>query len=109
MKKSINLPIPAIAALRKLGSDLSDARKRRRITLALLAERAGISRATLSRIESGDPNTSLGNYSAVLFVLGMLDRLKDLVDARHDLTGRYLADEQLPQRVRLPKKPKAKP
>lgn len=38
----------------------------------------------------------------MLFVLGMTDRLSDLVDAVHDLMGRQLEEEKLPQRVRLP-------
>ena len=105
MKKHTNLPIPAIKALYKLGQDISDARKRRRITLALMAERAGISRATLAKICKGDPTTSIGNYATVLFVLGMIDRLRDLVDANHDLTGRQLEEERLPQRVRHPNRP----
>ena len=108
MKNPVNLPIPAIKALRKVGSDINDARRRRRITIALVAERAGISRATVGRIEKGDPTTSMGGYTAVLFVLGMLDRLADLVDAMHDVSGRQLADEQLPQRVRLANKRKRK-
>ena len=104
MKKLINLPIPVIRTLHKLGSDISDARRRRRIPIALMAERAGISRATIARIEKGDPGTSISAYLAVLFCLGMIDRVNDLVDARHDLTGRELADERLPKRIRLPNK-----
>ena len=42
----------------------------------------------------------------MLFVLGMLDRLSNLVDAMHDITGRQIEDEKLPQRVRLPNKKK---
>lgn len=67
-----------------------------------MAERAGISRATICKIEKGDPTTSIGGYCSVLFVLGMTDRLSDLVGAAHDLTGRQLCDASLPQRVRLP-------
>lgn len=96
------LPIPARRALHKLGSDISAARRRRRITTQLLAERAGISRSTLVKIEKGEATTSLGSYAAVLFSLGMIERLYELADGRHDLTGRELADETLPQRVRLP-------
>lgn len=70
MKNPVNLPIPAIRALRKLGHDISDARRRRRITVQLMAERAGVSKATIGKIEKGDPTTSMGGYSAVLFVLG---------------------------------------
>jgi transcriptional regulator with XRE-family HTH domain len=67
-----------------------------------MAERAGISRNTLRRVEKGDSTTSIGNYAAVLFVLGMIDRLADLADGMHDITGRQLVDEKLPQRVRIP-------
>ena len=103
MKKSIYLPIPARKALRKLGSDISAARRRRRISVVIMSERTSLSRATISRIEKGDSATSVGGYSAVLFVLGMLDRLSDIADAMHDLTGRALEDERLPKRIRYPK------
>ena len=102
MKAPVNLPIPAIKALHKIGRDISAARRRRRITIRLMAERADLSRSTIGKIEQGDPTTSIGGYSAVLFVLGMVDRLGDLVDAVHDLTGRQLEEEKLPKRVRLP-------
>ncbi len=106
MKNQVSLPIPAIRALRKLGKDLSSARRRRRITIQLMAERAGVSRATIGKIEKGDPTTSMGAYAAVLFALGMTEQLGDLVDAVYDLTGRQLIDEQLPLRVRLPNRKK---
>jgi len=98
----VNLPIPIIKALRKLGQDINDARRRRRITIELMAERAGLSRSTIGKIEKGDPTTSMGGYASVLFVLGMHKRLSDLVDSMHDLVGRRLEDENLPQRVRMP-------
>ncbi len=108
MKQKVNLPIPVMKTLFKLGHDINEARRRRRITIALMAERAGISRATVGRIEKGDSSTSMGGYAAVLFVLGMLDRLNDLVDAVHDISGRALEDENLPKRIRLPNKLKNK-
>lgn len=110
MKNPVNLPIPLIITLKKVGHDISDARRRRRIGVTLMAERAGLSRGTISKIEKGDPTTSIGGYAAVLFVLGMMDRLANLVDAIYDLTGRQLENENLPKRIRLPRKssPKAK-
>ena len=93
-------PIPVRRALAKLGSDIRDARRRRRITMALLAERASVSRATLGNIEKGDAGTSLGNYARVLFSLGLIERLAELVDSRHDEVGLALDSEQLPQRIR---------
>lgn len=103
MKTPVHLPLPAYMALRKLGKDLSAARRRRRITIKLMAERANVSRATISKIEKGDPTTSIGGYAAVLFVLGMTERLGDVVDTTHDLTGQQLDEERLPQRVRIPR------
>ena len=104
MKNSAHLPIPAFLALKKLGQDICDARRRRRIPTNLMAKRADISRNTLAKIEKGEPATSIGGYVAVLFVLGMTNRLRDLADAVHDLTGRELQDEKLPQRIRVPRK-----
>ena len=103
-----NLPLPVVRALRKLGSDIHDARRRRRIPTKLLAERALISRTTLNKIERGDAGASAGAYATVLFVLGMAERLADLADSRHDSVGVALEDEHLPKRIRLPKIPKRK-
>lgn len=98
------LPLPVKAALRKLGQDISSARRRRRVTMELVAERAGLGRATIGKIEKGDSSVSMGGYASVIFVLGMADRLKDLIDANHDLVGRDLEEEHLPQRVRISRK-----
>ena len=92
---------PVTSALRKLGSDICDARRRRNITMALMAERAGINIITLSKIEKGSAGASIGSYASVLFSLGMIDRLGNIADAGHDLTGIMLANEQLPKRVRI--------
>ncbi len=100
----MHLPIPVISALRKLGEDINHARRRRRVPLALMAQRAGLSRSTIGKVEKGDPSASMGAYAAVLFVLGMDKRLRDLVDSMHDLIGRRLEDENLPQRIRIPHK-----
>ena len=93
--------IPVARALHKLGRDVHDARRRRRIPVAILAERASISRTTLNKVENGNPGVSLGNYASVLFVLGMADRLADVADPRHDAVGLELEEEHLPQRIRL--------
>ncbi len=102
------LPVPVLRALRKLGQDIRDARRRRRIPVAILAERASISRMTLNRIEKGDAAVSVGNFATALFALGLIDRIADLADATHDRVGRELEEEQLPERIRLsqPRKPK---
>ena len=98
------LPIPVTRALRKLGHDIRDARRRRRIPAEIAAERASISRTTLVKIEKGEPGVALGNYAIVLFVLGMTDRLGELADPRIDTVGLQLEEEHLPQRIRRPRK-----
>ena len=101
-----NTPIPVRRALKKLGRDLRDARKRRRITLQLAAERAAISRATLSKIEKGDEGVSLGAYAKVLFVLGMIERIIELADVALDTLGLGLEADSLPKRIRISRKEK---
>jgi transcriptional regulator with XRE-family HTH domain len=96
------LPIPVRRALRKMGEDIRNARRRRRIQAKILAERASITRSTLHRIEKGDAGVSMGIYATVLFALGMLDRLADVGDALHDQVGWNLEEEILPKRIRYP-------
>jgi transcriptional regulator with XRE-family HTH domain len=103
MSKNIHLPLPAGIVLRKLGQDINSARRRRRITKALMAERAGIALNTLTRIEKGDPWASMAAYASALFVLGLSENLGNLADPSRDLTGLMLEEEQLPQRIRYPK------
>jgi transcriptional regulator with XRE-family HTH domain len=100
------LPIPVGRGLKKLGVDLRDARKRRRIPMRLAAERAGISRSTLGKIERGEGGVSISAYACVLFILGMMARLSDLADPRFDELGIGLEVERLPQRIRIPKEEK---
>ena len=102
----LTLPIPVTRALRKLGHDIKDARRRRRIPMAIAAERASISKPTLIRVERGDPSVSIRSYATVLFVMGMADRLADLADPRNDTVGLQLEEENLPKRIRGPRKRK---
>jgi transcriptional regulator with XRE-family HTH domain len=94
------LPLPVRRALRKLGSDVAAARKRRRITMSLMAERVMTTRQTIGRVEKGDPRIAMGIYASVLFVVGMTERLADLVDARVDPFVLDRDEESLPRRVR---------
>jgi transcriptional regulator with XRE-family HTH domain len=96
----IALPIPVRRALRKLGRDIRDARRRRRIPLAIVADRASISRTTLIKLEKGDSGVAMGIYATVLFVLGLAERIADLADAKSDSVGLQLEEEHLPQRIR---------
>lgn len=105
--KTSGVPIPVRRALRKLGHDIRDARRRRRIPVAIMAERASISRMTLNKVEKGEPGVSMGTYATVLFVLGMADRLADLGDPKNDAVGLALEEEHLPQRIRRAQREKA--
>lgn len=107
-RSSIALPAPVKRALRKLGHDVRDARRRRRIPVAIAAARASISRTTLVKIEKGDPGVGIGIYATVLFVLGMIDRLAELADPTHDTVGLQLEEEHLPQRIRGARAPRAR-
>jgi transcriptional regulator with XRE-family HTH domain len=98
------LPLPVRRALVKLGADLRDARRRRRIPMAVMAERAMIVRATLQKAEKGDPGVSMGTYATLLFIVGMIGRLADLADVRFDATGLALDEERLPKRIRKAKR-----
>ena len=100
MSKNIHIPIPARSALIKLGNDVNSARRRRRITKALMAERAGIAINTLTRIERGDAHASMAAWASVLFVLGLTENLRDLADPAKDLLGLMLDEERLPKRIR---------
>ncbi|QSN62346.1 helix-turn-helix domain-containing protein [Caballeronia sp. M1242] len=101
-------PATVRRALRKLGADIHDARRRRRLTMAVVAERAFTSRATLQRVEAGDAGVSIGIYAAVLQALGLLDGLTQVADASRDTVGQSLATAALPQRVRLPRSGRGK-
>jgi transcriptional regulator with XRE-family HTH domain len=91
-KKVALLPTNA-KILKTLGENIKLARKRRRLTLVQVAERAGISRSTLWIIEKGDPGVALSAYLQVLFVLGLE---KDMLNiASDDVLGRKLQDAKL--------------
>ena len=94
------LPPRIRRSLTKFGGDLSIARRKRRLTTGMMAERLGVSRATYARMEKGDPTVSLGAYAQALFVLGFGPVLGDLIDQRHDEQGLLLDLDKLPKRVR---------
>ena len=71
--------------------------------MELMAERAGISRITLMRIEKGNATVSIGIFAKVLFVLGMSERLAHLLDSGTDEVGLLLEQDNLPKRVRYKK------
>lgn len=97
------LPSPVARALRQLGTDISLARRRRRWSQAMLAERIGASLATVKRMENGYPGMALQHFARTLHVFGELPKLQTILDSANDPLGLALADEALPKRVRAPK------
>lgn len=105
MKSRKPILLPSLnKVLKELGENIKLARLRRKLSTEQVAERAGISRATLWHLEKGSPSVAMGIYGQVLFVLG-LDR--DLLKvAADDTFGRKLQDAELIVKERAPKKKK---
>ena len=80
--------------LKTLGEQIKLARLRRNLTAELVAERAGISRSSLWKVESGNPAVAMGIYAAVLHALNNMDKDLLLV-AKDDEMGRRLQDLEL--------------
>lgn len=92
-------PAPVARALVRIGEDLSTWRRMRRLTVAEVADRAGVGTSTVERLERGD-GASLANTLAVARALGVLDSLAGALDPYETDLGRARADEALPRRVR---------
>ena len=85
--------------LQTMGEQIKLARLRRNLTVELVAERAGISRASLWKVQKGDPSVAMGIYAAVLHALNNMDKDLLLV-AKDDELGRKMQDLQLITRKR---------
>lgn len=91
--------------LKVLGENIKLARLRRKITTTMLAERAGMSRTTLRKVENGDSSVTLGAYASALFCLGLEKDL--LMIGKDDPLGRRLQDADLTHtKKRVPKRTK---
>ena len=88
--------------LTQVGENIKLARLRRKLSNEQVAERAGIGRSTLVKIEQGHPGVSIGNYLNVLRVLGLEQDF--LLLAKDDELGRKLQDAKLIPKERAPKK-----
>jgi transcriptional regulator with XRE-family HTH domain len=90
---------PVLSAIRSLGTLVQVARKRRRLTQQGLAERAGLTRLTISKVENGHPGLALSAFLEILLVLDP-DMVTALVDAvATDPMGETLERQRLPQRI----------
>ena len=102
-KKSIVLLPETLNILEQMGLQIKYARLRRKISAEIVAERAGISRATLCAIEKGSSSVAMGGYAAVLHALNYMDKDLLLV-AKDDELGRKLQDLDLHVQKRVRKK-----
>lgn len=98
--KTAPLPLPAVQVLRKLGKDLSVARRKRGISTLDMANRLFVSRDTLWRMEKGDPSVATGTLATAAFILQLHDRLANLAAPSRDEVGLGLDEERLPERIR---------
>lgn len=89
--------------LKTMAEQIKLARLRRDLPAKLVAERAGISRASLWNVENGSPSVAIGIYAAVLHALNNMDRDLLLV-AKDDRMGREMQDFQLITRKRASRK-----
>ena len=99
------LPTRLRHALTKFGHDLAVARRKRDLTVGMMAERTGLAKSTYARIEKGDPAVAMGAYAMALFVLGFGEAFANFADASRDEPGLLLDEERLPKRVRIKKAP----
>lgn len=93
MKKEVVLYPREKRMLVQVGRQIRLARLRRKASCELTAERAKISRATLWKIEKGDPTVSMGAYLSVLFALRLEKDI--LLLAKEDEEGHEMQDERL--------------
>ena len=105
MPKSVIIMPSLQRRLKGLGENIHLARLRRRLPATRVAERAGLSRQTLSAIEHGDPSVTIGAYASVLLVLGLDADL--LLVAADDILGRKLQEAGLTVKKRAPRRPRS--
>lgn len=102
-RAATGLPQQSLRAIQQLGSDLRTARKRRRVSQKLMAERMLVSVQTLQRLEAGDPTVGLATLASALFALGLTNRLATLVAPETDTIGTSEEVSRLPRAIRTPR------
>src|SRR5579863_3035463 len=105
MARRIPSTLPRLArTIAGIGENIKKARLRRAYSSETVAQRAGITRKTLYRVERGDPAVALGIYARVLQALRLDNDLAAI--AADDALGRKLQDAGLESRRRAPKSPR---
>ena len=93
-KKAVVLMPKTSKILEQMGEQIRLARMRRKISVALVAERAAVSRASVWAVEKGSAAVAIGIYAAVLHAINGMD--SDLLKvAADDELGQKLRDIEL--------------
>ncbi|MDJ0376445.1 helix-turn-helix transcriptional regulator [Cryobacterium sp. PH31-L1] len=100
MPEKRRTPIPVRRAIRELGADAQTWRKLLGLTMEQVADRAGVSRGTLAKLESGNGGVSLETTLRIFRALGIMDTIVSSADPYRSDLGRLRSEEILPQRVR---------
>ena len=87
-------------AAKQIGENIATWRKLYGLTSQQLADKAAVSRATISRLENGDPTVSFETFLNACRALSSLDDVVEATDPYETDYGRIRADQALPQRVR---------
>lgn len=101
-RKKVSLLPQQSNRLRQMGNQIRLARLRRKLPAGLLAERAGISRQTVSAVERGSASVSIGIIANILLALRLQDDI--LLLAKDDVLGRTLQDCDVKIHRRAPKR-----
>lgn len=101
MKRAI--PMRTRLAAQSIGEQLSTWRRMLGFTAEEIADKASVSRDTISRLENGDPSVSMATFLNVVACYSILDQVVDATDPYQTDLGRARADQLLPQRVRRPR------
>lgn len=89
-----------LAAVELLGLQIREARIARRLTVAGLAERAGISSPTLTKVERGDPTVGLGVALELATLVGVPLFFDEPSRLGPELARQRELVRLLPQRIR---------
>lgn len=91
-------PPPAVESiLLRLGQNIRIARLRRKITIAELAQRVGVSRYVMSAVEKGKPTAAVATYVGALWALGLTDGLGNAGEPDADTEGKALEAARAPK------------
>jgi DNA-binding XRE family transcriptional regulator len=93
-------PAAVTQTVARLGANIAAARINRRWRQQDLAEKVGVSRQVIIRIEDGHLGVGIGAYVATLWAMGLHADVGTLAGPERDLEGQTLAAARLGQRVR---------